>query len=59
VITTQFIAEMLTRHLSETKSLGDGARIRKLRDGYQSMLENERWLSGVVNPLALSTRRSR
>jgi len=59
VTSTQFIVDTLTRHLSETKSLGEGANIRKLRDSYQSLLENERWLSGVVNPLALSTRRSR
>jgi hypothetical protein len=51
----QIIVASLTRHLRETKSLREAAGIRKLRDGYQVLLENEYWLSGDVNPLASLT----
>ena len=48
----EIILETLTRQLRDTKSLHDGARIRRLREGYRALVENENWLSGKVDPLA-------
>lgn len=48
---TKIIIETLTCHLNETKSLRLSAQIRKIRDGYEALLENENWLAGNVNPM--------
>ena len=48
----EIILETLTHHLRDTKSLQEGARIRRLREGYRALVENENWLSGKVDPLA-------
>lgn len=48
----EILVETLTRHLRDTTSLREGARIRRLRAGYEALVENEDWLSGKANPLA-------
>lgn len=47
----EIILETLTHHLRDTRSLHEGARIRRLRDSYRALVENENWLSGKVDPL--------
>ena len=48
------IVETLTQHLSDTKSLRESARIRRLRAAFIALDENENWLSGKIDPLLRS-----
>jgi hypothetical protein len=53
----EILVETLTRHLRDTKSLREGASIRRLRASYEALVENENWLSGKTDPLASQTTR--
>lgn len=55
----EIIVDTLTEHLHQTRSLREGARLRKLRDGYRSLVDNENWLSGQIDPLADSVTHGR
>ena len=48
----EIILDTLTEHLHQTTSLREGAKLRKLRDGYRILVDNENWLFGRIDPLA-------
>lgn len=48
----EIIVATLTRHLSDIKSLREGARVRRLRASYEALVENENWLTGKTHPVA-------
>jgi hypothetical protein len=48
---TAVMVEVLTRQLQDTRSLREGARLRRLRDSYVALAENEAWIAGDIKPL--------